>query len=71
MATANVNRSYITTFYSGRRFLIWHTLLVILASAADHAQVSALFQLFLREIHSSLSTLTHASIAVLVLLSVL
>ena len=59
------------TFISGRRFLIWHTLLVILASAADHAQVSALFQLFLRETHSSTSILIHASIAVLAQLSAL
>ena len=60
-----------TNFISGRRFLIWHTLLVILASAAAHVQVSALFQLFLRETHSSTSILIHASIAVLAQLSAL
>jgi len=59
------------TFYSGRRFLIWHTLLVMVASAAVLVQVSALFLLFLRVTHSSTSILIHASIAVLVQLSVL
>jgi hypothetical protein len=59
------------TFYSGRRFLIWHTLLVIVASAAVLVQVSALFLLFLRVTHSSTSILIHASIAVLVQLSAL
>ena len=62
---------YITNFISGRRFFIWHTLLVMVASAAVHVQVSALYQLFLRVTHSSTSILIHASIAVLVQLSVL
>jgi hypothetical protein len=43
----------------------------MVASAADHALLSALFQLFLREILSTLSMLTHASTAVLAQLSVL
>ena len=47
----------------GRRLLLWHTLLVMVASAVDHVQLSALYLLFLREILSSLSTLTHASTA--------
>ena len=51
--------------------MIWHTLLVILASAADHVQVSALYLLFLRETHSSTSILIHASTAVLAQLSAL
>ena len=51
--------------------LLWHTLLVMVASAADHALLSALFQLFLRETLSTLSMLTHVSIAVLAQLSVL
>jgi hypothetical protein len=51
--------------------LLWHTLLVMVASAADHVQLSALFQLSLRETLSTLSTLTHASIAVHAQLSAL
>ena len=51
--------------------LLWHTLLVMVASAVDHAQLSALFQLFLREMLSTLSMLIHVSIAVLAQLSVL
>jgi hypothetical protein len=43
----------------------------MVASAADHALLSALFQLFLRETLSTLSMLTHVSIAVHVLLSAL
>ena len=43
----------------------------MVASAVDHAQLSALFQLFLRETLSTLSTLTLASIAVLAQLSAL
>jgi hypothetical protein len=35
----------------------------MVASAVDHVQLSALYLLFLREILSSLSTLTHASTA--------
>ena len=56
---------------SGRRLLIWHTLLAILALAVVHVQLSALFQLFLREILSMRSMLTHVSIAVHALLSAL
>jgi hypothetical protein len=41
------------------------------ASAADHALLSALYQLFLREILSTLSMRTHASTAVHALLSAL
>ena len=41
------------------------------ASAADHALLSALYQLFLREILSTLSMKAHASTAVLALLSAL
>jgi hypothetical protein len=43
----------------------------MVASAADHALLSALFQLFLRETLSTLLMLTHASTAVLALLSAL
>ncbi len=43
----------------------------MVVSAAVHALLSALFQLFLREILSTLSMLTHASTAVLAQLSVL
>ena len=43
----------------------------MVASAADHALLSAQFQLSLREMLSLLSTLTHVSIAVHALLSVL
>ncbi len=43
----------------------------MVASAAVHALHSALYQLFLREILSSRSTLTHASTAVLAQLSAL
>jgi hypothetical protein len=41
------------------------------ASAVDHALLSALFQLFLREILSTLSMKAHASTAVLAQLSAL
>ena len=41
----------------------------MVASAADHALHSVLFQLFLRETLSTLSMLTHVSIAVLAQLS--
>ena len=51
--------------------LLWHTLLVMVASAAVHALLSALFQLFLREIHSTLSMQIHVSTAVHVQLSAL
>ncbi len=51
--------------------LLWHTLLVMVASVVDHAQHSALYLLFLRETLSTLSMLTHASTAVLAQLSVL
>jgi hypothetical protein len=43
----------------------------MVASAADHALLSALYLLFLRETLSTLSTLTHVSIAVHALLSAL
>ena len=58
-------------FYKRKEILLWHTLLVMVASAAVHVLLSALFQLFLREIHSTLSTLTLASTAVLAQLSAL
>jgi uncharacterized membrane protein YfcA len=58
-------------FYLWKENLLWHTLLVMVASAADHALLSALYLLFLRETLSTLSMLTHVSTAVLALLSAL
>ena len=54
-----------------KEILLWHTLLVMVASAADLALLSVLYLQFLRETHSTLSTLEHASTAVLALLSAL
>jgi len=69
---ANPNRflAYFILF-SGRRLLLWHTLLAMVASAVVHVQLSALFRLFLREILIMRSILTHASTAVHVQLSAL
>ncbi len=58
-------------FYKRKEIILWHTLLVMVASAADHALLSALYQLFLREILSLRSIPTHASTAVLAQLSAL
>ena len=54
-----------------KEIILWHTLLVMVASAVDHAQLSALFQLFLRETLSTLLMQILASIAVLAQLSAL
>jgi hypothetical protein len=61
----------ITYSFVRKEILLWHTLLVILASAAVHVLLSALFQLFLRELLSTRSILTHVSTAVLAQLSAL
>ncbi len=58
-------------FYMMEGDLLWHTLLVMVASAAVHALLSALFQLFLRETLSTLSMQIHVSTAVHVQLSAL
>ncbi len=71
MANRSVIMHYHLYFYLWKEILLWHTLLVMAASAVDHALLSALFQLFLREILSTLSMKQHASTAVLAQLSAL
>ena len=54
-----------------RRSRLWHVLLVMLASAAVPALLSALYRLFLRVMHTTRSMQIPASTVVLARLSVL